>query len=361
MKQKEIEPTDLVVHFLNVGFGDNIIIEFPIDVSGNRRYGIVDCYNFKKTVKYLDKLIPGRNIKTPIEFVCATHPHRDHILGINSLLKHNYYRPKEFWDNGFRHRSVTYKNILLSILNSNIEMIRVSSGNERYYGKVRMTVLSPSVALRNRYATYGVDMNNSSVVLRLEHHGEDILTMRSNEYKGNKSYEAERKAGQSVIILAGDAEFDSWSHVSQDYPKLERTSTHDPLVKKMINYLSCSVIKVSHHGSMHSAPIDIYEKMDPELAIISAKQEQKKKKHSKFARGLFPHDITIKALEECESKILTTDGYYESMIVDGEKKDKNHAHEGSIVVAVSPGGKPGFIKLDDGIDTVPDPPDHVWV
>jgi hypothetical protein len=37
-----------------------------------------------------------------------------------------------------------------------------------YIGTLRITALGPSVALRNRYATSGIDMNNASIVLRLE-------------------------------------------------------------------------------------------------------------------------------------------------------------------------------------------------
>ncbi|MFW6129073.1 MAG: hypothetical protein ACOC6P_02360 [Candidatus Aminicenantaceae bacterium] len=43
-------------------------------------------------------------------------------------------------------------------------------------------MLSPSVVLRNKYDIYGIDMNNASVVLRLEHHRDDVLSMRSLEY-----------------------------------------------------------------------------------------------------------------------------------------------------------------------------------
>jgi len=101
-----------------------------------------------------------------------------------------------------------------------------------------------------------------------------FLEIKSEEYLGNMSQEDIRKAGKSVVILAGDAEFDSWSHITQEFPKLEKQSKHKPLVNKMINYLACHTIKVAHHGSMHSSPLDVYERMSPNLAVISTKQEQ---------------------------------------------------------------------------------------
>ena len=75
-----IRPESLRVHVLNVGDGDAIVIEFP-EVNGSRRYGVVDCYSSSKTIDYLGKLGV-----TDLEFVCATHPHYDHIRGMPKLL-----------------------------------------------------------------------------------------------------------------------------------------------------------------------------------------------------------------------------------------------------------------------------------
>jgi len=344
-----IEPEDLVFHFLNVGFGDNILVEFPIDKAGKRSYGIVDCRDFKKTKQYLDSLMNKRPGKSELEFMCATHPHADHISGINSFLQDEKYRVKEFWDSGFRHKSQTYIKILQSLLLQGIKLIRVSSGMERYFGKVQVTVLAPSIRLRNMYATYGVDMNNASIVLRFEHHAEDVMLIKSREYTGNVSLEAERQAGRSVVILAGDAEYDSWSQITEEFPRLEKTESHEPLVKKMVNYLACSALKVAHHGSMHSAPLDVYEKMSPEIAVVSTEQEKGTKQVGglTLTRELFPHRLAITALEECGAQILTTDGSYES------EKESSPKKPGSIVIVVPPGGKPRWAKLDDAMTDTP--------
>jgi len=348
---KQISNDELVFHFLNVGFGDNIIIEFPLD-NGERQFGLVDCRNGKKTEAYLNKLHAEANqTPTRLAFICATHPHYDHISGIKHFLNSAVYRPHEFWDSGFRHNSLTYQRILESIVAHRIKMVRVSSGMEWYFGNVQISALAPSIDLRNRYATYGVDMNNASIVLRVENNEVNSVLKKSEEYEGDLSKEAVRNAGQSVVILTGDAEFDSWAHVVQEYPRLERSSTHKPLVNKMINNLSCAVIKVSHHGSMHSTPLDVYEKMSPSIAVISTEQEMSTKSVNQgtIKRGLFPHDTSILALEECDVRVFTTDGSYESQELDDKtKKDSANAHPGSIVLAVPPGGRPRIHKLDDG-------------
>jgi len=360
-KAKKIKPKDLVIHILNVGFGDNILIGFPAKKEEERTYGLVDCTNSKKTKKYLDKLYGDPASRKRLEFVCATHPHSDHIKGIRPMLKDKIYKPLEFWDSGFRHTSLTYRNILTELLKQKIKMIRVSSGMERYFGKVRVTVLSPSVVLRNKYATYGIDMNNASVVLRLEHHDENVLVIRSEQYTAKETPEEMRKAGKSVVILAGDAEFDAWAQITHEYPKLEPSISQGPLVKNMINLLACGVIKVAHHGSMHSAPLDVYEKMMPQTAIISAKQKNSTNKGrlGKMPRTLFPHELATIALEECGARILTTDGSYESEKVKGKKRDKDNAKPGTVVVVIPPAGKPRWLKLKDESKVVPDPPEKV--
>ena len=350
-----IKSDDLVFHILNVGFGDNILIEFPVDDEGKRYYGLVDCRNSGKTKEYLEKLMAIRPGRSNLEFVCATHPHYDHISGIRPFLTDGKFRPEEFWDSGFRHNSQTYLRILESVYLEGIHMVRVSSGMERYFGKVQITALAPSMRLRTKYATYGVDMNNASIVLRIEHHGEEAVLIRSREYTGGKSLEAERKAGKSVVILAGDAEYDSWSHVTEEFPRLERTTSHEPLVKRMVNYLSCAVIKVAHHGSMHSSPLDVYEKMIPENAVISTKQEISTKRFDgeELKRGLFPHQSAIIALEECGVQLLTTDGSYEKV------KGLAHPNPGSIIIVVPPADKPRLTKLNDTQTITPEPPQTV--
>ena len=346
MANYNIKPEDIVISVLNVGFGDNIVIRFPRKADNTYPVGIVDCYRAQKTKDYIRDHTEDSFC---VEFICATHPHKDHILGINSLLTDDDFVPAEFWDSGFRHNSNKYRAILTTLRSKPTRTIRVSSGMEKYIGNVSITILAPSILLRNRYATYGVDMNNASIVLRFEHHRKNVLAIKSEEYVGNMSQEDIRKAGKSVAILAGDAEFDSWSHITQEFPKLEKQDEHKPLVNKMINYLACHTIKVAHHGSMHSSPLDVYEKMGPNLAVISTKQEVSTSVVG--TRNLFPHDSSILALKECKAKILTTDGSYEASL-----SNLNQPKPGSIIIAIPPGRKPHWRKMSDNSSSTPPAP-----
>jgi beta-lactamase superfamily II metal-dependent hydrolase len=354
-EKKPVKDEDLLFHILNVGDGDNIVVEFPKDEATDERfYGIIDCYDGEKTIGYLDMCKDVRPARDQLEFICATHPHKDHVDGIDELLNDDALRPKEFWDCGFRHNIERYQNILKTLKCKNVSMTRVSSGMEKYYGKVQVTILAPSVALRNRYNTYGVDVNNASIVLRFEHHRQNVLGMRSMEYVGGESLELVRDANPATAIFTGDAEFESWSRIVEEFPHVKKTSAHKPLVVKMINYLNCHLVKVAHHGSMHSAPLDIYEIMTPKKAVISALQKTSENKTKGLEREMFPHASAEIALEESGAEVLSTQGSYDFLKgIDGKRKKSEVATPGSIVVVVPPGGSPRWIKLDDDIDYLP--------
>ena len=146
-----IRDRDLIFHILNVGDGDNIIVELPMNKdNGKRPIGIIDCYKYQKTVDYIEKIKEVRKLEPGLEFICATHPHGDHIDGMVELITDNNYRPKEFWDSGFRHDLKNYQTILQTISTKNITMIRCSAGLERYFGNVQVTFLAPSISARAR-------------------------------------------------------------------------------------------------------------------------------------------------------------------------------------------------------------------
>ncbi len=262
-----VKPESLCVHVLNVGDGDNIIIQFP-EVDGQRKYAVVDCYSSKKMLDYLDKL--GVN---ELEFVCATHPHYDHIRGIPTLLATYKGRIREFWDSGFRHTSLTHEKIIDAAQDDpDIRFSRVTSGMEKIFNNVKVSVLAPSIYLRNRYDCYGVNINNASIVLKLEYKSPNVVN-------------------PSVIILGGDAQFLSWSKVLEEYPNYVKTDNPDQLitVERSFNPLNCHVLKVSHHGSKHGTTLECVETLDPEYAIVSC---------SGSSSYGFPHEIAMLSLEE---------------------------------------------------------------
>jgi beta-lactamase superfamily II metal-dependent hydrolase len=357
---RPIEDQDLVLHFLNVGFGDCCIIEFPKNpYSGKRSIGVVDCHapegRPKKPLEYLHALRARREFDR-VEFVCATHPHSDHIDGIKAVLTDPVLpRPEEFWDAGFRYTSTGYLNVLKTIVTLNgqpnaapVQLKRVSSGMETYHGLVRITALAPAVALRNRFATHGVNSNNASIVLRLQHCADDPVNAQSMRY--DKGAPADPwlpdVQGRAVALLGGDAEFESWACIDSDYPHLFRDVSTEPLVTKVLNPLSCDLFKVSHHGSKDSAPLAVYSRSRPSIAVISVNKAQGAAKHS---GGVFPHELTTIALKEENAQVYSTDGNGDDRV----KPDGRQGQPGSVIAVLRAGRNTVANKLDDGPTDVP--------
>lgn len=304
----------LCVHILNVGDGDGIIIQFP-EVGGSRKFAVVDCCSATKTLDYLGKL--GA---IELEFVCATHPHFDHIGGIPRLLAAYKGKIREYWDSGFRHTSVTAMNIV-DLIDADPEMrfMRVTSGMERVINGVSVTVLAPSISLRNRYDTFGIDINNASVLLKLEHKAPEAAT-------------------PSVIILGGDAQLPSWSRVMEEFPRFVKTQNPEQKIKvtEASNPLNCNVLKVSHHGSKHGTALECIETLDPECAIVSC---------SGTSTYGFPHEIAMLSIKEKTDRLYFTD-----YSMEGNPKS------GTTVVISRGIGTPEIISLGDGPSGSPSPP-----
>lgn len=88
----------------------------------------------------------------------------------------------------------------------------------------------------------------------------------------------------------------------------------------MINYLNCHLVKVDHHGSMHSAPLDIYEIMTPKKAVISTLQKTRENKTKGLEREMFPHASAKIDLEESGAEVLSTQGSYDFLKRDRRKE-----------------------------------------
>ena len=228
----------LTVYILNVGDGDAIIIQFP-SAWGSNACAVVDCYDADKTIKALEKLNPET-----IPFICATHPHYDHTKGIKKLLQWTIDSKKpvsQFWDSGFRHVSKTHYDIISWLRDNDIQMVQPTSGYETIINKVRIRVLSPSIYLKNRYDTFGTNINNASIVIKLEYPPMDVAGYYLKEEKVSdeeikkKKEEVEKKKKKedkrNSIILGGDAQFDAWARITQEFPHLVDTSNRGQLIE----------------------------------------------------------------------------------------------------------------------------------
>ena len=304
----------LRIHVINVGHGDSILVEFP-DVRSDGvyrpRFGLVDAGGEdadvrSKTLDYVGNFLEYRLEGTPstesndpdaddyiFEFICLTHPHADHLHGMMDVIEGlggddvpEKMRPRQFWDCGFRYNTTGYLEILEYLSRRpDIQFMRVASGTEFHFGDVEILVLAPSVDMRNRYDTYGVSVNNASIVLRISY-------------------------GNGVAILTGDAHFDTWGKVCEEFPRTRhiiypedsnggadmRSPVRDDIAfLNQENQLNCQLLKVSHHGSKRGTSYEYVEKLSPSHFAISCDRPETYRGNW---RHKFPHALNRLILAE---------------------------------------------------------------
>ncbi len=219
---------DDLIHFvLNVGDGDTQLLCLPKGKDGRRRAIVVDVATTKK-LPALVLALEAANVlaDSPDLFalVVASHPHLDHIGGMAEFLHQFHDHITEFWEPGYYMTSATYVNMMNALEEHGIQVTQPTSGTAKFLGRVRVQALSPSIALRNRFDTYGVEPNNSSITLKVEFPATRITDVPGEE----RRYVPLRDKTRS-LILGADAQTLSWSYVLVDFPqsRVEREPDHE--------------------------------------------------------------------------------------------------------------------------------------
>lgn len=198
----------LKVNYIDVGQGDSIFIQLP-----NNQTMLIDAgeaYKSDNVINYLNNL----GI-TKIDYVIGTHPHTDHIGGLEEVIN--------TFDIG------------------SIYMPRASSTSKTY--EDLLTTIS-SKGLKVKTAKSGV------VVLDEDNLKLEFIAPNSDSYSELNNYSAVLKLTylDNTFLFMGDAET-----LSED---------------EITNEIKADVIKVGHHGSDSSSSLEFVKKVSPEYAII---------------------------------------------------------------------------------------------
>lgn len=197
------------VHFIDVGQADCILI-----ISGSSTM-LVDGGNnadAKLVVNYLEK----QGI-TKLDYVIGTHPHEDHIGGIDAVID-NFDIGKVIMPK-VQSNTKTFEDVLTAIADKGLKITTPVSGTEYSVGDAKFTILAPN---SGKYS----DTNDYSVVIKLEF-------------------------GSTSFLLTGDAGFDSEDEMI--------TMGYD---------LQSTVLKVGHHGSKTSTSSGFLQAVRPQYAVI---------------------------------------------------------------------------------------------
>jgi hypothetical protein len=270
------DPDALVYFLVNVGDGDTQLILLPPDSDDHvRRLVVVDVATPKKLPDLIDalhavtingaELIQAPGTERQIRLLVATHPHFDHIGGMTDLIS-GYDDPNpllpscidQFWEPGFFFPTPSFHNLMATLESRpRIRRLQPTSGTTMTLDAVRVMVMGPGVGLRNRFDTYGVEINDSSITLMVEYPASALFARRS----GNRADRRAARAASRRLLLGGDAQFTSWAQATVDFPNLQQ-SQNATLAKELRtargrDYLTADLVKVSHHASKHGVNLEL--------------------------------------------------------------------------------------------------------
>lgn len=209
----KIDPNNLIIHFVDVGQGDCILI------SKNNEHVLIDAGNNEDgplLVEYFKEL----GIKK-FKYIIGTHAHEDHIGGIDNIINNfelgHYYMPDVVTT------TKTFEDVLDALLIKEKAFETPNIGDKFKLSDTEFEVLY----LGNDKS----DLNNTSIVLKLT-------------YK-NTSY-----------LFMGDA-----------------TSTVERILINEGKDLDSDVLKVGHHGSQYSSTAAFLKQVTPSYAVIQVGQD----------------------------------------------------------------------------------------
>lgn len=252
----------LNVHFIDVGQGDSILIQF------NNKNLLIDSGSrcmCNKTLNY----IKNQGVKT-LDYVIATHPHEDHIGCMDKII--NEFNVKSFYAPRVSTNTEEFKYMIKELKRKNLT---IHSAFVNKHINIDPKLTCKFIAPNSK--SYD-NINNYSGVIKLTYN-------------------------KCSFIFTGDAEKISENEMINN-----------------INDLSCDVLKLGHHGSKTSSTEDFLNKTNPKVAVISCGYNNKYNHPNKIVlKRLMEHNIKILRTDLHGNIILKCDGSHIKRVVFNKK------------------------------------------
>lgn len=230
---------EMNVTYLNVGQGDSELIQ----VNGKNM--LIDA-GTNAGADELVKDLKDRGIKS-IDIAIATHPHEDHIGGMDEILEN--FDVKSFYAPKVAHSTKTYENMLKAVKKEGLKVKQIKEGTNIDLGtNTNVEVYTPT---KSSYD----DLNNYSPIMKITY-------------------------GKNAFMFTGDAE-----EIAEQEALKEKKDLH------------ADVLKLGHHGSHSSTSEPFLKAVDPSIAIVSCG------KNNKYGH---PHKETMDKLKKANVKVYET-------------------------------------------------------
>ena len=237
----------LKIYYLDVGQADSVLID------SNNEYMLIDGGNNNDgplLVKYFQEL----GIKD-IKYIVGTHPHEDHIGGIDEVI--NNFNINQIFIPDAITTTKTFEDLLDSIEKKNLTFTVPTINNTYTLGETTIKIIYTG--------TDTSDLNNSSIIIK--------LTYKKTSY-----------------LFTGDA-----TNITE---------------KKILNKdIKSDVLKIGHHGSKYSSTENFIKKVNPKYAIISVGKGNKYgHPNIETINLLNKYNIKTYRTDELGTILLTSDG-----------------------------------------------------
>lgn len=245
-------PEELKIHFLDVGQGDSILLQYGDDAV------LVDG-GYPENGPMLVDYLENQGIES-LDLVVATHAHGDHVGGLAAVLA--AYPTERVWS-GTRHYYTNYYEDFLYYADQQDLTVEHPRVGERFLmgdGDVTLRVLGP-------VAEYSLEINNTSLVIMVEY-------------------------GDNRFLLTGDMERDA---------ELDLINSGADL--------KADVLKVGHHGSYSSTSYIFLNEVMPAYGVISCGRDNDYgHPHDEPMSRLRDADVTLFRTDEMGTIIAVSDG-----------------------------------------------------
>ena len=242
----------LLVHYIDVGQGDAVLVQ------GNGKNLLIDA-GPRSSTKNLIKYLKDLNI-TKLDYVVATHPHEDHIGGMDDVI--NTFSIGEFYAPKKTHTTKTYEDMIKALKKKDLKITVAKLGAKSINlgDDIKAEFLAP---IKDNYD----NLNNYSAVLKITH-------------------------GDNSFLFTGDAEKESEREMIQNNLDLK-----------------ADVLKLGHHGSSTSTSQEFLDKVNPSIVVASlGKGNDYGHPHKETLTKIKNKNLTFYRTDESGSIVLESDG-----------------------------------------------------